>query len=68
LQHHTEKHQEPNTSLDYKAQDYIKDMPAASNIDKVVDDLIQPAQLPEYVLHQLKKNKKKKRKNISNNA
>jgi hypothetical protein len=68
LQHHTEKHQEPNTSLNYMAHDYIKDIPAASSIDKVVDDLIQPTQAASYVPHQLKKNKKKKRKNISNNA
>jgi hypothetical protein len=33
----------------------------------VVDDLIQPTQGGSFVPHQLKKNKKKKRKKISNN-
>jgi hypothetical protein len=38
-----------------------------STIPKVLDDLLQPTQPNNYLPHQLKKTKKKKRKNISNN-
>jgi len=36
-------------------------------ITKALDDLLQPSQSNNYLPHQLKKTKKKKRKNISNN-
>ena len=63
----TTKHKEPQNNHYHKEQNSIKDILAASNIDKAIDDLIQPTQASSYVPHQLKKNKKKKRKNISNN-
>jgi hypothetical protein len=64
---HTTHHQAKSNQHNYKAQNTIKDILPASNIDKLVDDLIQPTQGGSYVPHQLKKNKKKKRKKISNN-
>jgi hypothetical protein len=63
----TSKHHEPQNQLNHTGQNSIKDHLAASNIGKLVDDLIQPTQGGSYVPYQLKKNKKKKRKNISNN-
>ncbi len=68
LHHHSTKHQEPNGGNNYKMQSSIKDILAASNINQAIDDLIQPTQASSYVPYQLKKNKKKKRKNISNNS
>jgi len=38
-----------------------------STIPKALDDLLQPSQSNNYLPHQLKKTRKKKRKNISNN-
>jgi hypothetical protein len=65
--HHTIKHQEQRNHGKHDTPNSFKDILAAPNLDKVIDDLIQPTQTSSYVPHQLKKNKKKKRKNISNN-
>ncbi|MDB5192465.1 MAG: relaxase [Segetibacter sp.] len=65
---YTTKHQELNSANNRKTQNSIKDILAGSNIDKLVDDLMQPTQASNHVPHQLKKNKKKKRKTVSNNS
>jgi hypothetical protein len=64
---HTIKHQEPQNQANHDTPNSFKDILAAPNTGKAIDDLIQPTQTSSYVPHQLKKNKKKKRKNISNN-
>jgi hypothetical protein len=40
----------------------LKDILAAPNTGKAIDDLIQPTPTSSYVPHQLKKNKKKSEK------
>jgi hypothetical protein len=68
LHQHATKNTELQNKHNQTGQNSIKDILTASNIAKVVDDLIQPTQGASYVPHQLKKNKKKKRKTISNNS
>jgi hypothetical protein len=65
--HHTIKHQKPQNQGNDETPNSFKDILAAPNTGKAIDDLIQPTQTNSYVPHQLKKNKKKKRKKISNN-
>jgi hypothetical protein len=65
--HSVNKQQEPQHQANRDTPNSFKDILAAPNTGKAIDDLIQPTQTGSYVPHQLKKNKKKKRKNISNN-
>jgi Cu/Zn superoxide dismutase len=65
--HYAIKHQEPQNQANHNTPNSFKDILAAPNTGKAIDDLIQPTPTSSYVPHQLKKNKKKKRKNISNN-
>jgi hypothetical protein len=65
--HSVNKQQEPQHQANRDTPNSLKDILAAPNTGKAIDDLIQPTQTGSYVPHQLKKNKKKKRKNISNN-
>ncbi len=51
----------------YKEQKNVVPQVTPSTIPKVLDDLLQPSQSNNYLPHQLKKTKKKKRKHISNN-
>ena len=51
-----------------KEQVPLKKLLIALDINKAVDELIQPTQGGSYVPHQFKKRKKKKGKNISNNS
>lgn len=72
-QNEVQKHQHATTQQEHqnhysnKQQASLADILAAANIGKAADDLIQPIQGSNYIPHQLKKTKKKKRKNISNN-
>jgi hypothetical protein len=61
------KQQEDKNHYTNKEQTSIKDLLSATNIGKVAEDLLQPTQGNNYVPHQLKKNKKKKRKKMSHN-
>jgi hypothetical protein len=59
-----EKNQNHST---YKEQSLTKDLLTTNDIAKTVEELLQPIQVANYVPYQLRKTKKKKRKNISNN-
>lgn len=50
-----------------KEQKNVIGQNTTSTIPKVLDDLLQPSQSDNYLPHQLKNTKKKKRKSISNN-
>jgi hypothetical protein len=70
------KPSEKSTQLHLTQQHSARTLPAqeagnilqAAGIPGVIDDLFQPVESISYIPHQLKKNKKKKRKNISNNS
>jgi hypothetical protein len=59
--------QEAKGNVNYVEQKSIIDVVIASNIGKAVEDLTQPMQTSNYVPHQLKKRKKNKRKNNTDN-
>jgi hypothetical protein len=59
--------QEAKGNVNYVEQKSIIDVVIASNIGKAVEDLTQPMQTGNYVPHQLKKRKKNKRKNNTDN-
>lgn len=50
-----------------KEQKSVSEQSTTSILTKALDELLHPSQSPNYIPHQLKKIKKKKRKNISNN-
>lgn len=60
-------HPEHNNGDLNKQQNFLAELPTISNIGKILDDLLQPIQGNNYLPHQLKKTKKKKQKNTSNN-
>ncbi|HEX8358463.1 MAG TPA: relaxase/mobilization nuclease domain-containing protein [Segetibacter sp.] len=68
------KPSEKSTQLHLTQQHSAKTLPAQEagnifpegNIPGVIDNLLQPVESISYIPHQLKKNKKKKRKNINN--
>ncbi len=62
----TKKQETQNQGME-KEQNLPVEQAAQQNIPKALDDLSQPSQVNNYLPHQLKKSKKKKRKNISNN-
>jgi hypothetical protein len=66
-QHRAKQEGGPN-NFHTQGQTSLTDLLTASNIDKAVDDLIQPTQGVNYVPYQFKKRKKKKNKNIPNNS
>jgi hypothetical protein len=65
---HSTKSQEQRNLLSINQETSSTDVLTTSNLIRAVDDLLQPAQVANYVPHQLKKRKKKKRKSISSNS
>ncbi len=61
---HPTKQQGQQNNFPTKEQTSLTDLLTRSNIDKAVDDLIQPTQGGNYVPHQFKKRKKKNSKKI----
>lgn len=72
-QYETSKHQQDIKKEEHQnefantEQTSINNPLTTANIGKIADDLLQPTEGPKHIPHQLKKTKKKKRRNISNN-